>query len=78
VRLHGRSRATCLSGHIVDFTKHKHINRLYTIPSIVGGIIQSVLNFIQCVKVSRGVHSRKQKLAALYMPMAGQAVQLLL
>jgi hypothetical protein len=23
------------------------------------------------------VHSRKQKLAALYMPMAGQAVQLL-
>jgi hypothetical protein len=34
-------RATCLSGHIVDFTTHTHTNRLYTIPSIVGGILQS-------------------------------------
>jgi hypothetical protein len=34
---------------------HTHINRLYTIPSIVGGILQSVLNLIQCVKVLRGV-----------------------
>jgi hypothetical protein len=31
-------RATCLSGHIVDFTTH--INRMYTIPSTVGGILQ--------------------------------------
>jgi hypothetical protein len=46
-------RATCLSGHIVDFTTH--INRLYTIPSNVGGILQSVLNLIQRVKVLRGV-----------------------
>jgi hypothetical protein len=50
-------RATCLSGHIVDFTTHSHththththINRLYTIPSIVGGILQSVLNFIHLI-----------------------------
>jgi hypothetical protein len=27
----------------------------YTIPSIVGGVLQSVLNLIQCVKVLRGV-----------------------
>jgi hypothetical protein len=46
-------RASCLSGHIVDFTTHAHINRLYTIPNIVGGILQSVLNLIQCVKVLR-------------------------
>jgi 5-keto 4-deoxyuronate isomerase len=32
-------RATCLLGRVVDFTTH--INRLYTIPSIVGGILQS-------------------------------------
>jgi hypothetical protein len=37
-------RAMCLSGHIVDFTTHTHthINCLYTIPSIVGRILQSV------------------------------------
>jgi hypothetical protein len=46
-------RATCLSGHIVNFTTH--INRLYTIPSIVGGTLQSFLNLIQYVKVLRGV-----------------------
>jgi hypothetical protein len=32
-------RATCWSGHNVDFTTH--INRLYMIRSIVGGILQS-------------------------------------
>jgi hypothetical protein len=32
---------------------YTHINRLYTIPSIVGFILQSVLNLIQCVKVLR-------------------------
>jgi hypothetical protein len=47
--------ATCLSGHIVDFTTHTHthINRLYTIRSIVGGLSQSVLNLIRRVKVFR-------------------------
>jgi hypothetical protein len=34
---------------------YTHINCLYTIPSIVGGILQSALNLIQCVKVLRGV-----------------------
>jgi hypothetical protein len=28
---------------------------LYTIPSVVGGILQSVLNLIQCVKVLKVV-----------------------
>jgi hypothetical protein len=32
---------------------HTRISRLYTIPSIVGGILQSVLNLMQCVKVLR-------------------------
>jgi hypothetical protein len=50
-------RATCLSDNIVDFTihthTHTHINRLYKRPSIIGGILQSVLNLIQCLKVLR-------------------------
>jgi hypothetical protein len=40
-------RVTCLSGHIVDFTTHTS-----TIPSIVGGILQTILNLIQCVKMA--------------------------
>jgi hypothetical protein len=46
-------RATCLSGHIVDFSTHTSIHQ--PLPSIVGGILQGVLNLIQCAKVSRGV-----------------------
>jgi hypothetical protein len=33
---------------------HTHY-RLYKIPSIIGGVLQSVLNLIQCVKVLIGV-----------------------
>jgi hypothetical protein len=34
---------------------HTYTNRLCKIPSIVGGILQSVLNEIQYVKVLRGI-----------------------
>jgi hypothetical protein len=35
-----------------------HINRLYTIPSIVGGILQSVLNLIQCVSFKKCITTK--------------------
>jgi hypothetical protein len=48
-----RYQVLLLSFNMFVRLHNTHINRLFSLPDIVGGILQSVFNFIQCVKVLR-------------------------